>query len=236
MISEHLFPDRDGLFSALLKDCTTRLRTAIEKQQLASLLVSGGSTPKSLYQALSEVDLAWSKVTVALVDERWVDVDHSGSNAAFIHKNLLQHQAAEAHFVPMKTTEDTAALGQSLCEQAYRQLPRPFDLTILGMGPDGHTASLFPAARGLEAALAAGNSNLCAAISARQSEVTGKLTERLSLTLAGLLQSRQLHLLITGAEKLAVYRRALANPDEMLMPVSAILHQNKVPVEVYWAP
>jgi len=236
VISEHFFPDRDRLFAALLKDCTTRLRTAIEDQQFASLLVSGGSTPRPLYQALSEADLAWPKVTVALVDERWVDVDHAGSNAAFIHKNLLQHKAADAHFVAMKTAAETAALGQSLCEQAYRQLQRPFDLTILGMGPDGHTASLFPAARGLEAALAVGNSNLCAAITARQSEVTGKLTERLSLTLAGLLQSRQLHLLITGAEKLAVYRRALANPDEMLMPVSAILHQNKLPVEVYWAP
>ncbi|MCZ6831709.1 MAG: 6-phosphogluconolactonase [Gammaproteobacteria bacterium] len=236
MISEHFFPDRDSMFVALLKDCTTIMRTATEQKERATLLVSGGSTPMPLYQKLSEVELAWSKVCIALVDERWVDVDHAGSNAASIHKNLLQNRASEATFVALKTTQKTAVLGQSLCEQAYRQLPRPFDLTILGMGPDGHTASLFPAAQGLEAALDARNKDLCAAITANPSEVTGELTERLSLTLSGLLQSRQLHLLITGADKFSVYQRALASSDEMLMPVSAILHQNKIPIMVYWAP
>ena len=236
MVSEHFSPDRDRLFAALLDDCATRLRSATEQKQLATLLVSGGSTPAPLYQKLSISDLDWARVCVALVDERWVDREHPGSNAAFIHKNLLQHRASEATFVAMKTMEDTAVLGRANCEQAYRQLPRPFDLTVLGMGPDGHTASLFPSARGLEAALDAGNSDLCVAITANASEATGELTERMSLTLFGLLQSRQLHLLITGADKLAVYQRALESRNDMLLPVSAILHQDKVPVAVYWAP
>ena len=104
------------------------------------------------------------------------------------------------------------------------------------MGLDGHTASLFPTAQGLESALDAGNNNLCAAIMADPSEVTGELIERMSLTLAGLLQSRQLHLLITGADKLGVYQRVLASPNEISMPVAAVLHQDEIPVVVYWAP
>ena len=235
-ISEHFFEDRESLFAALFEECTALLRSAIETQQAATLLASGGSTPLQLYRQLSELDVDWAKVSVALVDERWVDSDHAGSNTAFIQNSLLQNKASAARFVAMKNREKTAVLGQAACEQAYRQLPRPFDLCILGMGPDGHTASLFPAARGLDAALSVGNLDLCAAITAQASDVTGALTERMSLTLSGLLQSRQLHLLITGADKLAVYQRALAGADDSTTPVSAILRQQEIPVRVYWAP
>lgn len=235
-ITEHFFEDRESLFAALFDECAALLRSAIETQQAATLLASGGSTPLPLYQQLSELDVDWAKVSVALVDERWVDSDHPGSNTAFIHNSLLQNKASAARFVAMKNGEKTACLGQPVCEQAYRQLPRPFDLCILGMGPDGHTASLFPAAQGLDTALDSGNSDLCAAITAHASAVTGALTERMSLTLSGLLKARQLHLLITGADKLAVYHNALASADESTTPVSAILRQQEIPVRVYWAP
>jgi 6-phosphogluconolactonase len=235
-VSEHFFNDSDSLFAALLAECEAILGNAIENRQVATLLASGGSTPLPLYRQLSKLDIAWSKVTVALVDERWVDSDDAGSNTAFIHNSLLQNKASAARFVAMKNAEKTAVLGQRHCEQAYLQLPRPFDLTILGMGPDGHTASLFPAAQGLDAALDAGNSNLCTAITAHASAVTGALTERMSLTLSGLLQSRQLHLLITGADKLAVYQSALAGANANTTPVSTLLQQDKIPVRVFWAP
>ena len=104
------------------------------------------------------------------------------------------------------------------------------------MGSDGHTASLFPAADGLEKALDDNNTDLCAAINAIPSEVTGENTERMSLTFFGLMQSCRLHLLIAGQEKLAVYQRALVSPDPLLMPISAVLKQHDVPVLVYWAP
>ncbi len=236
MINEHFFPDRDSLFSALASECNSLLEAAIEENHCATLLVSGGSTPKPLYQQLSLAALDWQKVSVALVDERWVDAEHSGSNEAFIIQNLLQNNAATAKFVAMKTGEQTAASGESICEQRYQQLSRPFTLTLLGMGPDGHTASLFPEAQGLTAALDLEKHNLCAAITANASEVTGELTERMSLSLYGLLQSQQLHLLITGEQKLAVYRQALESKDVTLTPISALLQQTEVPVNVYWAP
>jgi 6-phosphogluconolactonase len=236
MIVEHFFSDRSSLFSAMADECESILSNAILENNSATMLVSGGNTPLPLYQQLSASDLPWSKVNVALVDERWVEEDHPGSNAAFIENNLLQNRAKEAVFVKMKTAADTAAQGLILCEKSYLKLPRPFDLTILGMGGDGHTASLFPYSKGLEIALDRENENLCAAIEAIQSEVTGPLTERMSLTFSGLMKSRQLHLLITGEEKLEVYRRALSHLQGNLMPISAILHQYEIPVIVYWAP
>lgn len=236
MINDHVFADRDSLVAALADDCITRLRSAIEQRRAATMLVSGGRSPVPLYQLLAAADLDWSSVTVALVDERWVNSDHSGSNEALVTATLLQRNAAAARFVAMKNAAATAALGWQHCEQAYRQLLRPFDVTILGMGPDGHTASLFPAADGLQTALAADSDHLCAAITARPSAVTGDLVERMSLTYSGLLQSRQLHLIVTGEDKQAVYQQALANRDHSAMPVSALLQQDKIPVLVYRAP
>ncbi|ARN75107.1 6-phosphogluconolactonase [Oceanicoccus sagamiensis] len=236
MVTEYFFTDRDSLFTALVYDCQKILTAAIAEKQSATFMVSGGSTPQPLYQQLAKQQLDWQKIHIALVDERWVDCHHAGSNEAFIANNLMRDHAAAAQWIAMKTAEQTAALGLANCEQRYQELPRPFDLTVLGMGPDGHTASLFPGAQGLQQALDISHQQLCTAIEAKPSEVTGELTERISLSLFGLLQSKQLHLLITGEEKLAVYRQALANRDIGKTPVSAVLQQQTIPVKVYWAP
>ncbi len=223
MVTECFFPDRESLFAALLTECVDKLNAAISEKQTATLLVSGGGTPKPLYEQLSMQVLDWPKVNVALVDERWVDAGQTGSNETFVMNNLLINHAAAANYIAMKGPESSAVLGQ-------------FDLTILGMGPDGHTASLFPKAKGLVQALDDQSNQLCAAINAHPSDVTGLLTERMSLSLFGLLQSRELHLLITGEEKLAVYKKALTSEDVSLTPISALLQQTKVPVKVFWAP
>jgi len=236
MISEHFFPDRESLFSALLQQCSATLSAALADGRHASLLVSGGSSPKPLYEQLSKQPLDWQRVSVALVDERWVDVDEPGSNQAFIADTLLRNRAAAASFVAMKSAEPTAEAALASCEQRYQMLPAPFDLTLLGMGPDGHTASLFPGAQGLPAAMDKHSNALCAAIEAIPSEVTGALTERMSMSVYGLLQSRRLVLLISGELKLAVYQRACRSTDTALTPISALLQQNQVPVDVYWAP
>ncbi len=237
MIEEHFFNDRTSLFKALAEECKSILSAAVEQRDQATFLVSGGSTPKPLYQALANEALPWSNITVALVDERWVDRGEQGSNADFITDNLLQHQASASRFIEMKNNETTAAEGMAYCEQAYKeQLTAPFDVVILGMGPDGHTASLFPHAEGLDEALSLINERLCAPILAHQSDVTGELTERMSLSLFGLMQSRQIHLLITGDEKRQIYQQAKECKDVCDMPVAAVLQQQKIAVHVYWAP
>jgi 6-phosphogluconolactonase len=237
MLTERLFDSREEMLEAVQKECLAALGKAIDERGEASFMVSGGSSPEPLYRSLSTADLAWESVYVALVDERWVDFEHDKSNEAFIVRTLMQNKAASANLIGMKNTAATAAEGLADCEAAYQQLAQPFDVTILGMGPDGHTASWFPHAQGLDAALDPNNSALCAAIIANQSEVTGTATERMTLTLTGALRSHSLMLLITGQEKLNVLRQALADDtDTAAMPVRAILQQQQVPITVYWAP
>lgn len=236
MVSERLFESRAEMISVLQAECETALRDAVEDRGEATFMVSGGSTPEPLYKALSEVDLPWESIYVALVDERWVDFEHDKSNEAFTVKHLIQNKAAVTNLVGMKNSASTAAEGLDDCESAYQQLAQPFDITILGMGSDGHTASLFPHAHGLDEALELESEQLCTDIIAIQSEVTGVVTERMTLTLAGLLRSKTLVLLITGDEKLAVLRAAQAGTDIKEMPIRALLQQDKVPLVIYWAP
>ncbi|WP_444887005.1 6-phosphogluconolactonase [Microbulbifer sp. JMSA008] len=236
MAEEKFFTDRERLVQALAYDCACELQQGIKESGQATFLVSGGSTPEPVYRELSKRPLPWAQITAALVDERWVAKSHSGSNQAFIENSLLQNNAAEATLLGMKNTHSSAVEGEADCERAYDELPRPFDVCILGMGNDGHTASLFPHAQGLAEALNPGSDKLCSAITAQQSAVTGTNTERMTLTLNAILQAKNIKLLITGEEKLRVYREALLGSDEMEMPVRSILKQGLKPVTVYWAP
>lgn len=130
-VTEHFFDDRNEMFSALTKTCAEQLTQAITTQGKASFMVSGGSTPKPLYQNLAEQALPWSDIQVALVDERWVPPSHPSSNQAFCENSLLQNNAKAAQFIPMKTEHDTAKAGLSTTTQAYSELAAPFDITIL---------------------------------------------------------------------------------------------------------
>lgn len=236
MLNEAFFNSREELTEALTTECHTTLTQAVEERGEATFFVSGGSSPAPVYDNLSKADLPWANIQVAMVDERWVDADHPGSNETFVNTSLLQNKAADAALLAMKTEAPTAAEGLEECEASYRELPQPFDMIILGMGPDGHTASLFPHAQGLDAALDPESDNLCAAIMAEKSPVTGDNLERMTLSLAGILKAKHIVLLISGDEKLSVYRQALAGDDASEMPVRAVLKQQKVPVTVYWAP
>jgi 6-phosphogluconolactonase len=239
MVKEFLFADRPALFSSLAQACQQHLKNELQSNETTSLMVSGGSTPAPLYKALSHAELDWGKITVALVDERWVDRTHKASNEDLIYRSLLINYARSATFISMKTKAATAIEGCGKTEALYSRLPKPFAMSILGMGSDGHTASLFPHADGLVEALNADNDHLTAPIMARQSDVTGPNTERITLTLNGLLQSRRLIILLTGDEKLDVFRTAMSDlSDSALydMPIRAVLRQNSVPIELYWAP
>ncbi len=236
-VVEHFYPDQASLVDALTDYCQATLTDACAvNDNSASFMVSGGSTPAALYKRLATLPLPWQHIKVALVDERWVDKSSSSSNTAFAANTLLQDKASAAQFVEIKTAAATPSEGLAEASANYQQLSQPFDLTILGMGGDGHTASLFPYSQGLEQALSLDHQQNLAAITATRSEVTGDNLERITLSLHGLLQSKQLILLITGEAKLAVYREALTIADQHKMPVSAVLQQNQVPVHVFWAP
>jgi len=233
-IVEKFFANKDELTAELSSSLEQSLVAGIKEDGRAVLMVSGGSSPAPAYKHLSNHELDWANIDVAMVDERWVDADHEKSNEAFIKSTLLQNHGAAANFVTMKNDALTAQNGVAECEAAYKALKRPFDVTILGMGPDGHTASLFPHAEGLEHGLA--TDDLVCAINAIESDVTGKITERMTLTLSAIADSKVVKLLISGEEKLAVYKQAKEGGVVADMPLRAVLNHPHINIEVYWAP
>lgn len=234
MIVEHFYHNRAELLQQLQQVIITDINAAIETRQQACLFVSGGSSPQPLYQALAKQDLPWGKISLAMVDERWVEPEHEASNERFLRQNLLQENAAAAKFVGLKNSAGTAALGLDQAEMAYQELAEVADIMLLGMGPDGHTASLFPNAKGLDMAL--NSDKLLAVIEATPSKVTGDYTERMTLSLKGILHAEKIILLISGEEKLAAYKAAKTESDVHAAPVAAVLNQTQKDVHVYWAP
>jgi 6-phosphogluconolactonase len=187
------------------------LRKALLRREKASLAVSGGKTPAVFFEFLSEADLPWERVIVTLVDERWVPVDHPESNEALVRKHLLRAKAAQASFLGLKNQAPTPQEGLPEAERKLSSLPQPIDVVVLGLGEDGHTASLFPGASDLDHALR--SSKLLASIVPPRAPY-----QRLTLTLAALLEARHLLLLATGERKLEALKAAFAEGPEEEMP------------------
>jgi len=218
----------DSLAPALAAAVASELARAIERRGRASLMVSGGQTPAPFFSALARRPIEWPKVIVGLVDERWVAPDHVDSNERLVRHTLLTGRGSAATFVPMKNAAANAAAGQPACERAIAAIPRPFDVVVLGMGNDGHTASLFPHTPQLAMGLDPANPALTMA-----SVPATAAHERMSLTLRGLLESRRIVLLISGSAKWRVYRRARESGPASELPVRAVLEQAATAVDVY---
>jgi 6-phosphogluconolactonase len=227
---EH-YTDADAVARALAGEIAARLTRALAGRGHASLLVSGGHSPALLFDALCTQELDWSRVFIALADERWVEPHEAGSNERLVRERLLREKAAAARFVGLKNPAPSPLLGAEAAWEALAKVPRPFDVTVLGMGDDGHTASLIPGSPGLRDALDPNAPPACVAMWSRTA-----LHERLSLNLSALLQSAHISVLILGDEKLRLYRMACSGRSVEEMPIRGILHQERVPVEVVWAP
>lgn len=219
------------LVEALAARICECLNEGIRRRGRASLAVSGGSTPLPLFARLAETELEWNKVTVLLVDERWVAPDSSDSNENLVRSHLLREKAANASFIGMKNEAAVASGGEATCEKRLQLLPRPYDCLILGMGNDGHTASLFPGAKNLEAAVDLHSGRICMAIHPPAAPY-----ERMTLTLPAILDSRQLILHLQGEEKKKTLARAQEPGEAGEMPIRYILRQTTTPLAVYWSP
>ncbi|MCG8459386.1 MAG: 6-phosphogluconolactonase [Holophagales bacterium] len=230
-VLEARFGQRSELAEALAESVAEDLRKAIDARGKACLVVSGGTTPVPLFEGLSHQLLPWEKVSVTLADERWVTADHPASNEGLVRRHLLVEEAAEARFTGLVTEHGDPAEGEDACEARLRSLPRPFDVVVLGMGTDGHTASLFPGAPELGRGLDLDSDRSCLAI-----HPPGAEHPRMSLTLRALLGSRRCIVHITGAEKWKVYRRALRPGPAEELPIRAVLGKGREPIDVYWAP
>lgn len=218
---------------ALAQDIAMRLQAAIQARGQAHLCVSGGQSPIVLFQALRVLPLAWPQVTVGLVDERCVPHNHAHSNAHLVRQHLLHDLAAQARFVPLiadaldTSTPQVAARAATTTMRALGSA----DVLVLGMGTDGHTASLFPEAINLPVALDPTQSPACVAIELAHPPANAPHA-RVSQNLSMLLTARHIVLPVTGADKEAVLDRALLSRT-LALPISHVLHQSRCPVAIW---
>ncbi|MFO8044656.1 MAG: 6-phosphogluconolactonase [Halomonas sp.] len=217
---------RERLATQLAEAVAEALRQDLARQERALLVVSGGTTPVPFFRALSLCALPWSRVEVTLADERWVPEDHGDSNARLVREHLLQGRAAEATFVPLTTRDVTPEQGVEAVVERIAGLAWPASAVVLGMGGDGHTASLFPDSHELSLALATGEP----AVAVR---AASQPLPRLTLSADRLHRAHRHFLHITGGDKRNVLARALAGDDSRELPIRAFL---ACPLAVYWAP
>jgi 6-phosphogluconolactonase len=225
------YADIDTLSHELAMQIAANLNEALGARGLASLVVSGGRSPVRLFEILRTQPLDWGRVSLALADERWVRPEDAASNERLVRDVLLKDQAASARFHGLKNGAPTPDLGAVSAWETFARVPRPFDAMILGMGDDGHTASLFPGSPNLPSAL---NASAAAGCVGMRSPVPPH--PRLSLNLTALLDSRRIVVLITGESKLRTLTAACAPGPVEDMPVRAVLRQTRTPVDVMWSP
>jgi len=196
-----------------------------------SLVASGGSTPGPTYDRLCKAPLDWSEITVTLSDDRWVDPTSSDSNEPLLRTRLLVHEATKANFLPLKDAHHLPQEGAAAVEASLRVLT-PFAAVLLGMGADGHVASLFPGAPHLSMALDPNGDRLAVGV-----EMSGEkpFVPRISLTVRALLDSAIVVILVSGEEKRAMLDR-IRNDPSFAPPAAAILRQDRTPTRVLWAP
>ena len=207
------------------------LTAAIAARGLASLLVSGGRTPVGLFESLRSRALDWSRVCIALSDERWVDPQDPASNEKLVRDVLLKDHAAAASFLGLKNGAPSPDLGAVSAWETFARVPRPFDAVVLGMGDDGHTASLFPGSPNLTSALNPAAAAGCVGMRSPEAPQA-----RLSLNLTALLDSRRVVIVIAGESKWRTYVAACAPGPVVDMPVRAVLRQTRTPLAVMWSP
>jgi 6-phosphogluconolactonase len=223
------FESSSALETELVNKVTVLLMRAIKKRGMASLVVSGGRTPVAFFNLLSQQVLDWSKVVLILADERWVEADHSDSNEKLVRENLLINEALAAKFIPLKNSAMDAVTGEIQTESDIEPIGQ-FTLVILGMGDDGHTASLFPGAKTLALGLDMNSGRTAIAVTPPAAP-----HQRMSLTLPCLLNSQQIIIHITGAGKQDVLQAAQAGDDIAELPIRAILNQQIAPLSIFWS-
>lgn len=220
------FATRDALMAAAAFRIVDALQAGIAKRGQACAALSGGSA-EAAYLLLAEAPLDWARVTLALVDERFVAPGHPASNEGMLRSALapVLRQGAQLApmFAPAPNVDDAAAQADA------RYAPLHIDIALMGMGADGHTASWFPDAKGLAAALDAKSARTVVAVRAPQAQGA---PERLTLTLPALARADRVLLLISGDEKHARLEQSLRNEDA---PVAA-LFKPPLKTEVLWAP
>jgi 6-phosphogluconolactonase len=224
--------DGDALAQALAASLGKTIRHAVEGRGHAVLALAGGRTPFPIYRLLAELPLPWSKVTLLCTDERWVPADHPARNERELATAFTS--ARGPRILPLVPSAPGDDADTHTAESSLAQVADAFDAVLLGMGGDGHTASLFPGAPELGVAL---EPQAAPVITLLPDPLPPEAPfPRVSLTLPRLLNTRRLLLILQGEGKRAVLRRAQAAADPGDLPVAAFLHHPQAKVEIHWSP
>jgi 6-phosphogluconolactonase len=226
------FAGRDALISGAAEAIAGNLRAGLSARGAAGLVVTGGRTPGPLYDRLSTEALDWANVTITLTDERWVDTGSADSNEKLVRERLLQGKAAAAQFVPLMSGDPDPEAAAASASARLAAFAPSADVVLLGMGEDGHIASLFPGNPALAAGLDMSGSARCIAVPEGN---PAPPQPRLSLTLPVLCGAGVIMVLATGKTKLAVFETALTQMGAPEFPVAHLLQQCRCPVRFLWA-
>lgn len=229
-ITDHLFENRQQLATRLADDIVTHLSKAIDKTGSALLAVSGGSTPKLLFQELSKRVLAWDKVTVILVDERYVSPEDPRSNEKLVRDNLVKNEALHVNIIGFWMEACPIHEAMKALDKKFQAID-DIDIVILGMGLDGHTASFFPGGNNLADAI---DPSCSKAILDMEAEGAGEV--RLTITLPQIMKAHHHVLHIEGDEKHNVLAQAMSEETEQILPIRSVVEAVDMPVHLYWAP
>lgn len=226
-MAEHFYETRLEASTAAAERMAELLRHRLENNNEASVIVSGGTSPRQCFAVLAKAPLDWQRVQIALSDERWVPPDHEDSNEKLVREALLVEQATPATLLSVYAD---GVSPDERCEELQDPLPvLPFSCALIGIGTDGHFASLFPDAEQLKLGLDVDSRRLYIPVTTAASP-----HPRISMTLAGISRSDEIALLFFGEEKLEIYNQAKASADAY--PLSRLLRQKRAPVRVFWAP
>ena len=225
MLTQRFYSNRQEAARAAACFLGGQLGRAINEKGDAICVLSGGTSPIGTYHYLRDKDIAWDQIRVTLTDERLVPADHKDSNAGMLQRELLSGNASAARFISL--FRGTHRLPET--EAELSTLPKPYDVVLLGMGEDGHTASLFPNTPTLPQMLSSEKATELATTSHQESV-------RLTLTPRELLNAKSIALLFFGDRKRATFSKALESGSVEDLPIRIALHQDRIPVTMFWAP
>lgn len=219
------FQTRDDCARALSDDLGVALKAAFSRNQHASLALSGGRSPKMVLPNLASMPLRWSDVDVTLSDERCVLTSDKDSNAAMVQSSFLEQGAEDASFHPLWTEDVDIADGLEIAKSELSIFPWPLDVIYLGMGEDGHFASLFPSDE-----IADFDNDDCPVVVGQASSVPH---QRISLSLSTILKARHLFLHVTGNTKREMFEYARTIAPTSQCPISLLLNNDEIDLRVY---
>lgn len=225
------YDSADELAEAVAGDVAFIIESAIDARDASLLALPGGATPLAAFERLAKVKLPWKKVTIVPTDERLVAVDDPRSNARMLAQNFMR---AGARVIPIGGQNDDVEAAGNIAEARLADLPWPPDLVWLGMGADGHTASIFT---GPDMVKALDAPKARRAVGVTPDPMPADMAvPRVTLTRAALLSARTLIITITGQEKRDLLEQAIADGHSSRLPIGRVLAEAEQAIDIHWAP